>query len=101
MALAQLNRSPEQRGGKSSGRTYLLSDLKESGAIEQDADVVIFLHREEMVDRDTERKGEADLFVAKQRNGPTGKITLAFINKYTKFASIDFRDGGRNLFQEG
>jgi replicative DNA helicase len=92
VALAQLNRSPEQRGSKREGPKYQLSDLKESGAIEQDADVIVFLHREEQVDKDTERKGEADLIVAKQRNGPTGKIVLAFQNKYTKFASIDFRD---------
>jgi len=92
VAMAQLNRAPEQRGGKREGPRYQLSDLKESGAIEQDADVVMFLHREEQVDRDTERKGEADLIVAKQRNGPTGKIVLAFQDKFTRFASTDFRD---------
>ncbi|NIM12710.1 MAG: replicative DNA helicase [Candidatus Aminicenantes bacterium] len=92
VAMAQLSRAPEQRGTKRDGPKYQLSDLKESGAIEQDADVVMFLHREEQVDKDTERKGEADLIVAKQRNGPTGKIVLAFMNKFTKFASIDFRD---------
>jgi replicative DNA helicase len=92
VALAQLNRAPEQRGTRRDGPKYQLSDLKESGAIEQDADVVMFLHREEQVERDTERKGEADLIIAKQRNGPTGKIVLAFMNKFTKFASIDFRD---------
>ncbi|MGE5340207.1 MAG: replicative DNA helicase [Candidatus Omnitrophota bacterium] len=92
VALAQLNRSPEQRGSKREGPKYQLSDLKESGAIEQDADVIIFLHREEQVDKETERKGEADIIVAKQRNGPTGKIVLAFQSKYTKFSSIDFKD---------
>jgi replicative DNA helicase len=92
VAMAQLNRAPEQRGTKRDGPKYQLSDLKESGAIEQDADVVMFLHREEQVDKDTERKGEADLIVAKQRNGPTGKIVLAFRNKYTQFLSMDFRD---------
>jgi replicative DNA helicase len=92
VAMAQLNRSPEQRGSRKEGPKYQLSDLKESGAIEQDADVIIFLHREEQNDKDTERKGEADLIVAKQRNGPTGKIVLAFQSKYTKFAAIDFRD---------
>jgi len=51
--------------------------------------VIMFLHREEQVDKDTERKGEADLIVAKQRNGPTGKITLAFIGKYTKFKNFE------------
>lgn len=93
VALAQLNRAPEQRGTKrEGGMKYQLSDLKESGAIEQDADVVMFLHREEQNDKDTERKGEADLIIAKQRNGPTGRIVLAFIDKCTKFVNIDFRD---------
>lgn len=90
VALAQLNRAPEQRGGKREGVKYQLSDLKESGAIEQDSDVIIFLHREEQTDKDTERKGEADLIVAKQRNGPTGRVVLAFQDKYTKFANIEF-----------
>ncbi len=92
VGLAQLNRAPEQRGTRKEGIKYQLSDLKESGAIEQDADVVMFLHREEQVDRETERKGEADLIVAKQRNGPTGKILLAFQDKYTKFTNMEFAD---------
>jgi replicative DNA helicase len=92
VGIAQLNRAPEQRGSRKEGIKYQLSDLKESGAIEQDADVVMFLHREEQVDRDTERKGEADLIVAKQRNGPTGKILLAFQDKYTKFTNMEFVD---------
>ena len=97
VALAQLNRSPEQRGGGKSdgGPKYQLSDLKESGAIEQDADVIMFLHREEQTDKDTERKGEADVILAKQRNGPTGRIVLAYISKYTKFANMDFADKDR------
>ncbi len=93
VALAQLNRSPEQRGPrKEGGPKYQLSDLKESGAIEQDADVIIFLHREEQNDKDTERKGEADVIVAKQRNGPTGKIVLAYQDKYTKFSNLERMD---------
>ncbi|UCH93054.1 MAG: replicative DNA helicase [Candidatus Aminicenantes bacterium] len=92
VALAQLSRAPEQRGTRREGFKYQLSDLKESGAIEQDADVVMFLHREEQVDRDTERKGEADLIIAKQRNGPVGKVPMAFISKYTKFANMEFID---------
>jgi replicative DNA helicase len=92
VAVAQLNRAPEQRGSRKEGIKYQLSDLKESGAIEQDADVVMFLHREEQVDRDTDRKGEADLIVAKQRNGPTGKIRLAFQDKFTKFANMEFAE---------
>lgn len=94
VALAQLNRAPEHRGSRREGPRYQLSDLKESGAIEQDADVVMFLHREEQVDRDTERVGEADLIVAKQRNGPTGKIVLAYSDKYTRFDNIEHRDYG-------
>lgn len=91
VAIAQLNRAPEQRGVKiERGLKYQLSDLKESGAIEQDADVVIFLHREDQVDKDTDRKGVADLIIAKQRNGPTGKISLAFIDKSTRFENIGF-----------
>jgi len=92
VGLAQLNRSPEQRGSKREGAKYQLSDLKESGAIEQDADVIIFLHREEQVDKETERKGEADLILAKQRNGPTGKIVMAFQDKFTKFQNMEFSD---------
>jgi len=94
VALAQLNRAPETRGGRrSDGPKYQLSDLKESGAIEQDADLVMFLHREEQNDRDTERKGEADLIVAKQRNGPTGRIILTYIDKYTKFLNYQSAAG--------
>ena len=93
VAMAQLNRSPETRGGKKEkGPKYQLSDLKESGSIEQDADVVIFIHRDDQFDKDSERKGEADLIVAKQRNGPTGRIVLAFLDKYTKFANMEFRE---------
>lgn len=92
VALAQLNRSPEQRGSKKEGTKYQLSDLKESGAIEQDADVIIFLHREEHVNKDTEKKGIADLIIAKQRNGPTGQIELAYISEYTKFTNLDRGD---------
>jgi replicative DNA helicase len=93
VALAQLNRAPEQRGGKREpGPRYQLSDLKESGAIEQDADLIMFLHREDQVNKETERKGEADLIIAKQRNGPTGKITLAFSDKFTRFHNLEFTD---------
>jgi len=86
LVLAQLNRNPEQRGG---GKPRL-SDLRESGSIEQDADVVALLTRsayyaEDGDDRE-EKEGEAELIVAKQRNGPTGDIPLSFINKYMRFA---------------
>jgi replicative DNA helicase len=93
VAMAQLNRAPETRGSKKDkGPRYQLSDLKESGSIEQDADVVIFIHRDDQFDKDSERKGEADLIIAKQRNGPTGKIVLAFLDKFTKFANMEFRE---------
>jgi len=93
VAMAQLNRAPETRGiKKDKGPIYLLSDLKESGAIEQDADVVMFLHRDDQFDKETQRKGEAELIIAKQRNGPTGKIQLVFMDKFTKFANREFRE---------
>ena len=74
IALSQLNRGPEQRADKSPA----LSDLRESGSIEQDADMVILLHREAAYEQDSPRAGEADLIVAKHRNGPTRTITVAF-----------------------
>ncbi len=94
IALAQLNRSPEQRGGGGGDGApkYQLSDLKESGAIEQDADVIMFIHREEQVNKDTDRTGEADVIIAKQRNGPTGYIKLAYISEFTKFANLEYSD---------
>ncbi|MCK4836534.1 MAG: DnaB-like helicase C-terminal domain-containing protein, partial [Candidatus Aminicenantes bacterium] len=93
VACAQLSRAPEQRG-KREGPKYQLSDLKESGAIEQDADLVMFLHRErdEHMEGDISgSSGTADVFIAKQRNGPTGKVVLAFIDKYTKFSNYDWQ----------
>ena len=74
IAICQLNRGPEQRSDK----RPQLSDLRESGAIEQDADMVILLHREDLYERESPRAGEADFIVAKHRNGPTGEITVAF-----------------------
>jgi len=76
-------------------RRPLLADLRESGAIEQDADVVIFLYREEVYDRETEKKGIAEVNIAKQRNGPTGMLELAFQGEYTLFANITFREEER------
>jgi replicative DNA helicase len=87
VALSQLNRSPEQRHDK----RPLLSDLRESGSIEQDADLVMFLYREEYYERDEtddSNKGIAEVIVAKHRNGPTGDFKVAFISKYAKFASL-------------
>jgi len=85
LALSQLSRQPESRKGDQ--RKPQLSDLRESGSLEQDADVVVFLYREELYDRDTERKGIADVIVAKQRNGPTGEFPLVFLADHMTFAN--------------
>ena len=84
VALSQLSRAVEQRSDKKPQ----LSDLRESGAIEQDADVVIFLYRPWVYTQDDEDEGKADVIVAKQRNGPTGSIKASFISKYAKFENL-------------
>ena len=90
VALSQLSRAPENRGGDHRPQ---LSDLRESGAIEQDADVVLFLFREELYKRDDpELAGKADLTIGKQRNGPIATIHLNFIRKYTRFANPEYRE---------
>ncbi|MDD4261684.1 MAG: replicative DNA helicase, partial [Syntrophaceticus schinkii] len=89
LALSQLSRAVEQRGGD---RRPILSDLRESGSLEQDSDVVMFIYRDEYYDKDSEDKGVADIIIAKQRNGPTGTIQLAFLKEYTKFVNLEKRE---------
>ncbi len=90
VALSQLSRAPESR----SDHRPLLSDLRESGALEQDADVVLFIYREDVYDPKPENENVAELIVGKQRNGPTGLVKLAFAKQYTRFESLDWQHGG-------
>jgi len=91
VALSQLSRAVESRQDK----RPILSDLRESGSIEQDADIVMFIHREEVYDELTDRRNIADIIVAKHRNGPTGQISLRFAKEQTKFTDLDtYHDEG-------
>ncbi|CAB4341145.1 unannotated protein [freshwater metagenome] len=83
IAISQLNRGAEQRQDK----RPMLSDLRESGSLEQDADMVLLLHREDAYDKES-RQGEADFIIAKHRNGPTGVVTVAFQGHYSRFVDM-------------
>jgi replicative DNA helicase len=87
VALSQLSRAPEARGD----HRPQLSDLRESGALEQDADVVVFIYREEEYNETPDNRGIAELIIGKQRNGPTGTIKMAFIKEYTRFENLEWR----------
>ena len=95
MALSQLNRSLETRTDK----RPVMSDLRDSGSIEQDADVILFIYRDEVYNENSPEKGKAEIIISKQRNGPIGKVHLTFLGKYTRFENFSQDNYGGGEFE--